>query len=103
MREKYDIYIGRSPHAGEGLLGNPYSHKSDTLAEFRVATRAEAIAKFKAYAVERMACDPEFREAIMACKGKTLGCWCAPLACHGSVILELAEGLRGQSLRLFTL
>jgi Domain of unknown function (DUF4326) len=92
MRAKYDVYIGRSARSGEGLLGNPYSHKSDTLAAFRVATRAEAVAAFKTYALARMAHDEAFRAAILACKGKVLGCWCAPLPCHGEVILELAEG-----------
>lgn len=26
-------------------------------------------------------------------RGKTLACWCAPLACHGDVLAELAEAL----------
>jgi hypothetical protein len=24
-------------------------------------------------------------------QGKTLGCWCKPLACHGDVIVEILE------------
>ena len=25
-------------------------------------------------------------------KGKRLGCWCAPLACHGDVLARVADG-----------
>ena len=25
-------------------------------------------------------------------RGKVLGCWCAPLACHGDVLAAIAEG-----------
>lgn len=25
-------------------------------------------------------------------KGKILGCWCAPLPCHGDTLAELANG-----------
>jgi len=88
-RESYDIYIGRP-----SILGNPYSHKPYAHAEL-VPTREEAIEAFRQYAVKRMKNDPEFAEAIWACAGKVLGCWCAPQPCHGEVILELAEGTGG--------
>jgi hypothetical protein len=26
-------------------------------------------------------------------KGKTLGCWCKPEACHGDVLVEFIEGI----------
>lgn len=45
-REKYDVYIGRP-----SKWGNPFSHKEDTLAEFRVSSRKEAIAKFEEYLI----------------------------------------------------
>lgn len=34
---------------------------------------------------------PDLMGDLHELKGKTLGCWCAPLACHGDVLAELAE------------
>jgi hypothetical protein len=41
--------------------------------------------------LERVENEPEFREAVEAVRGRDLGCWCAPRACHGDVILEWLE------------
>ena len=43
-KEPYDVYIGRP-----SIWGNPYSHKEDTLAEFKVRDRKESIEKFEKY------------------------------------------------------
>jgi Domain of unknown function (DUF4326) len=32
--------------------------------------------------------DPEFKRRILALKGKRLGCFCQPEACHGDVIAD---------------
>lgn len=51
--------------------------------------RAEVIRKYRAWVVgqaELMAALPELR-------GKVLGCWCAPAACHGDVLADLVEAL----------
>jgi hypothetical protein len=29
--------------------------------------------------------------ALPELKGRVLGCWCAPLACHGDVLAQLAN------------
>ncbi len=42
QRDKFDVYIGRP-----SKWGNPFSHKSGTLAQFRVATREEAVARYR--------------------------------------------------------
>ena len=31
------------------------------------------------------------RQIPLELKGKTLGCWCKPLACHGDVLAEIAD------------
>jgi uncharacterized protein DUF4326 len=81
-RESYDVYIGRpSP------WGNPFSHLSGTQARWHVASREEAI---QAYA-EWIKAQPELLAALPELRGKTLGCWCAPKACHGDVLLAMAE------------
>lgn len=83
-KEPFDIYIGRP-----SLWGNPYSHKSGTKAIFQVSSREEAVLKYKEYLLS----NPELLEKIKQLKGKTLGCWCKPQACHGDVIAQVIEEL----------
>lgn len=72
-------------------MGNPFSHLADAQGTTHVATRAAAINQFEEYARGRMLGDEAFRAAVLACRGKVLGCWCTPKACHGEVILRLAH------------
>jgi hypothetical protein len=81
-KEQFDVYIGRpSPYE------NPFSHKDGTLAKFRVGSRAEAIASFRAWAPKQ----PGFIEKVKYLRGKRLGCWCHPLACHGDVWVDFCN------------
>ena len=73
--EPCEVYVGR----GEPL-GNPFSSPRD-------GTREECIAMFRQYAEAR----PELMKLIRACRGKVIGCYCKPKACHGDVIAELAD------------
>jgi len=41
-KDRYDVYIGRP-----SKWGNPYSHLENTLADFQVNTREEAIEKYR--------------------------------------------------------
>jgi hypothetical protein len=79
----FDVYIGRpSP------WGNVFSHKAGTLAEHRVASREEAIASYERWLRAR----PELvARAKRELRGKVLGCWCKPLACHGDVLARVAS------------
>ena len=81
-REEYDVYIGRP-----SKWGNPFSHKDGTRAMFKVDTREEAIEKYREYILSR----PDLLECLHELKGKTLGCWCKPKACHGDILAELVE------------
>ena len=81
-KETFDVYIGRP-----GKWGNPYSHKSGTKAQFRVATLEEAIAKYREYLLGNEA----LLAALPELEGKTLGCWCKPGPCHGDVLVEILE------------
>lgn len=72
-REHYDIYIGRP-----SIWGNP----------FRVGihgNRREVIKKYEAYILSR----PDLMAKLPELKGKILGCWCKPQACHGDVLARL--------------
>jgi hypothetical protein len=72
-KSKYDVYIGRP-----SKWGNPYRRGTD-------GTKREVIEKYRAYA-------RKFSKADLAeLKGKRLGCFCHPLACHGDVLAELAD------------
>lgn len=76
------VYVGRP-----SKWGNPFSHQANTLAKFKVATRDEAISKYREWIVNQ----PELMAALPELKGKDLVCWCAPLTCHADVLLELAN------------
>ena len=78
----YDVYIGRP-----GKWGNLYSHKPGTKAEIQVATREEAIQKYREYILNK----PELLADLHELRGRVLGCWCKPAACHGDVLAELAD------------
>lgn len=77
-RDRYDVYIGRP-----SKWGNPFAIGRD-------GTREEVIEKYRAWLLGQ----PELLAALPELKGKVLGCWCAPQACHGDVLVELANALR---------
>lgn len=76
-KEKYDIYIGRP-----GKWGNPFVMGEN-------ATREEVIDMYRDWINKQ----PELLASLPDLKGKVLGCWCAPLPCHGDVLLELANAI----------
>lgn len=91
-----DVYIGREnarahvdgkPMLGyTGYFGNPFvlTHESQ---------RSRVIADFEAYARQRVIDDPVYRERVRDLQGKRLFCFCAPRACHGDVLAQLADEL----------
>ena len=85
----YDVYIGRPSFAirrkipgSDGRWGNPFVVGKD-------GTREEVIAKHKAWLLSPE--NEELMNQIHELKGKVLGCWCAPLPCHGDTLAELAN------------
>lgn len=78
--EKYDIYIGRG-----SKWGNPYAIGFDG------DDRDEAIRKFE-YDFQRGFLKFT-KEDVLQLKGKTLGCYCKPAACHGDVLAEYLNSL----------
>ena len=83
--EKYDVYIGRAvPRSGlkTSIWGNPFVIGKD-------GTRDEVMIKYRAWLLG----NPELLKKLPELKGKVLGCWCAPLACHGDVLSELANNI----------
>lgn len=74
-RSKYDIYIGRG-----SKWGNPFVIGKD-------GNRKEVIEKYEQYIMKR----PDLLNDLHELKGKVLGCWCAPLPCHGDVLVKLVD------------
>lgn len=75
-KSTYDVYVGRP-----SKWGNPFEIGKD-------GTREEVIGKYKEWLFDN--------DELLSCiqqelKGKTLGCWCAPSACHADILLELAN------------
>ena len=75
---KYDVLIDRRT-----LFGNPFQIGVH-------GDREQVIEKYRAYFIKRLTCST-FRDKVLELKGKTLACWCKPLACHGDVIVEYLE------------
>jgi len=80
-RSSYDVYIGRKGKGQDGYFGSPFRIGPD-------GTREQVIEKFRAWFQRRIATDPTYRERVLELRGKRLGCFCAPLACHGQVIAD---------------
>lgn len=74
-KERCDVYIGRP-----SKWGNPFVIGKN-------GDRAEVIEKYRWWLMH----SPELIDALPELKGKTLGCHCAPLPCHGDILLEMAE------------
>lgn len=77
LRDKkamYDVLIDRR---GDGF-GNPF-HLG------RHGTRLEVVNRFEDYARGK----PDLMARLPELAGKVMGCWCAPLTCHGEAYLHL--------------
>lgn len=72
-REAFDVYIGRG-----SKWGNPFHIGPDGL-------RATVIRKYEGYIQGRT----HLMNALHELRGKRLGCYCKPLACHGDVLRRL--------------
>ena len=79
FKGKY-IYIGRGSR-----LGNPYVIGKD-------GDREGVISRYKVDFYRRLEEEPDFREYVESLKGKILGCFCKPKACHGDIIKEYLDG-----------
>ena len=91
-KDHYDIYIGRKKN-GSMHYGNPFSHNPAWGIECQ--DRAESVLRYKLWLKGTLLphVEPQRREWILEniepLRGKVLGCFCSPLACHGDILLEL--------------
>lgn len=71
-KEKYDVYIGRP-----SKWGNP----------FKNGTREENIESYRKWIMLQL----DLLAQLPELEGKTLGCFCKPLACHGDILVDLVK------------
>lgn len=83
---KADVYIGRpSP------LGNPFVIGKD-------GDRTAVIEKYRQWLWERIKANDEAVLAALRALNddSVLVCWCAPLPCHGDIVIRAAAWLKQQ-------
>lgn len=76
-RSPHDVYIGRPTK-----WGNPFMIGRD-------GNRTQVVEKYRQYLLS----NDDLRAQLTELRGKVLGCWCAPDACHGDVLAEMANGV----------
>lgn len=87
--EKCDVKITRTvgglvPEPPSfGCFGNPFPVEK--------YGREKCIEMYREYFYNKIDSDPQFKQAVLSLQGKTLGCFCKPLACHGDVIKEYLD------------
>lgn len=73
--DEYDVRIDR-----RSKWGNPF-HITATY------TREQSIERYREYITSNR----ELKGCLHELKGKRLGCWCKPLACHGDVLVSIVD------------
>lgn len=77
--ESYDVDITRGT-----IFGNPHR------IGYRGMTREDVVRKCMYEHAQRIVSDKEFRRAVLALRGKRLGCVCKPKSCHGDFLARVA-------------
>lgn len=86
-RKNAEVHVNGKPMLGyTGYFGNPFVMTNES-------QRSQVIADFETYARRRVVDDPVYRERVRDLHGKRLFCFCAPHACHGDVLAQLADEL----------
>lgn len=76
-RDQFDVYIGRpSP------WGNPFIIGRD-------GGRIDVLAKYEVWLLAQ----PALLARLPELRGKRLGCWCSPAACHGDILAKYVNAL----------
>jgi hypothetical protein len=76
-KEDYDVYIGRP-----SKWGNPFVVGED-------GERGECVELYREWIMTQ----PDLLADLHELKGKRLGCWCKPSACHGDVLAKLVDDM----------
>lgn len=96
--ERGEISIMRRRHGMH--FGNPFSHMPGTLGTVAVASRHEAVQRFRTWLSGETDCEvePERRawilEGLPVLRDAVLECCCKPAECHGDVLVELIKEMK---------
>lgn len=74
-KESYDVYIGRPSKWGNPFVIGKHGNRKEVIQMYE----------------EWIKNQPDLMNSLHELKGKTLGCWCKPYACHGDVLVRLAN------------
>ncbi|MDG2428288.1 MAG: DUF4326 domain-containing protein [Acidimicrobiales bacterium] len=88
LHEDFDVYIGRevAEHGrSASKWGNPFVLQDDSDDE-----RERVLDAYREWIVKQ----PELMGSLQELVGQRLGCWCAPLSCHGDVLVDLIHSTR---------
>ena len=93
VKDTKNEYIGR---AGIVFIdGERYPKRSSPFHNpFKIGKdgdRDEIIDKYRSYIIDNIGKNEILMKQLINMKGKRLGCWCYPDACHGDVLLELID------------
>jgi hypothetical protein len=75
-KKPYDVYIGRP-----SKWGNPFQLHQD-------GSRSQVIEMYRVWLNSQPELVAEVKKEL---RGKVLGCWCSPRACHGDILTEVAN------------
>ena len=79
-KKKDFFYIGRG-----SVYGNQFRIGID-------GTREEVVERYRKWFYDKLE-DPVFKTKVLSLRGKKIGCYCKPKACHGDVIKEYLDGI----------
>lgn len=77
-KHSFDVYIGRG-----SIWGNPYTVQEHG--------RDVCIEMYEQYIRARLHQEPNLYLQLLELKGKRLGCFCKPKACHGDILVKLIQ------------
>jgi hypothetical protein len=74
-KDPFDVYIGRPSKWGNPFVMSASFSREDVIDLYR----------------KHFLGTPSLLDSVSELKDKTLGCFCAPQACHGDVLAEYAD------------
>lgn len=93
MKKRNHVYIAR--HGIVFIHNKRFPKHSSIFANpYKITAkldRDESMRLYKIYATKRLKEDKKFEKELLKLRGKTLGCWCKPLKCHGDILIRLLK------------
>lgn len=76
--EDYDVYVGRPSNFGNPFQIGRHGSRENVIRKYRAWIERDDMALYRDYIRQEL-------------RGKRLGCYCAPLPCHGDILAEIAN------------